>query len=179
MSSRSLVSILTPVYNHTYIEHTIQSVLNQTYEDWEWIILDDGSDDGSAEIIHSFKDSRIHYSYQDHVGFPHLSSTFNKALTLCTADLVAMLDSDDYWPAYKLAVQIPTLDDPDVVLSYGESTLVNPQGKKIGTMGIPEDPSIALNDPVGSALKILLLPYCFLATSTIAPFSPHGQFRGG
>lgn len=169
MSKTPLVSILTPAYNHGhYIEQTIRSVLNQTYQDWEWVILDDGSTDNTADIIKKYKDSRIRYFSQEHAGVPQLIKTFNKALSTCNGDLIAMLDSDDYWPDYKLAIQIKSFNDPDIVLSYGESCVTNSNGRKIGYMNLPDDMSIANNDPIGSSLKILLLKRnCFIPNSTV------------
>jgi glycosyltransferase involved in cell wall biosynthesis len=169
MSEQPLVSILTPVFNlRSYIRETIRSVLNQTYRNWEWIILDDGSTDGTGDIIKKYKDSRIRYTFQEHAGVKHLTETFNKALSMCNGELVAMLDGDDYWPGYKLEAQIKGFNDPEVVLSYGESCVVNQNGKKIKYVNLPKDPSIASNNPVGSALKKFILERsCFLINSTV------------
>ncbi len=169
MAKKPLVNILTPVFNHhLYIEQTIQSVLNQTYQDWEWVILDDGSTDGTADIIKKYKDSRIRYFFQENAGVTQLAKTFNKALSKCNGDLVAMLDSDDYWINNKLELQIKSFDNPEIILSYGECCVVNPSGRKISYMRLPDDLCIANNNPVGSSLKILLLKrYCFLSNSTV------------
>jgi len=169
LNKKPLISILTPVYNQrNYIEQTIRSVLNQTYQDWEWIILDDGSTDGTRDIIKSFNDGRIKYAYQEHAGLTYLTRTYNKALTMCTGDLIAMLDHDDYWPDYKLEVQIKSFDNPNVILSYGVCCIVNQKGKEICYSSIPEDPSVALNDPTGSSLKELLFArYSFIPNLTV------------
>ncbi len=170
MHKKPLVSILTPVYNQApYIDHTIRSVLNQTYQHWEWVILDDGSTDDTGEIIQRTKDSRIRYTAQEHAGLKRLAKTFNNALALCSGDFIALLDGDDFWPHNeKLEMQIQSFSDPDIVLSYGESCVINQSTKKIGYMSIPDDTSIACNNPVGSALKIFLLKrYCFLPNSTV------------
>ena len=63
------------------------------------------------------------------------------------------MDCDDYWPEYKLTKQIEAFRNPEVVLSYGISCMVNQIGKKIGFSKIPNDYSIANNDPIGSSLK--------------------------
>jgi glycosyltransferase involved in cell wall biosynthesis len=169
VGKKPLISILTPVFNQrAHIKQTIRSVLDQTYQDWEWIILDDGSTDGTGDIIRSFKERRIKYAYQEHAGITQLTKTYNKALIMCKSDFIAMLDHDDYWPDYKLEVQIKGFDDPGVVLGYGECLIVNQRGKKIGYMGIPDDMSTAHNEPMGSALKMLLLQrYCFIINSTV------------
>jgi glycosyltransferase involved in cell wall biosynthesis len=169
MLSRPLISILTPVYNQSsYIGQTIRSVLNQTHRNWEWIILDDGSTDGTGDIINGVRDSRIRYVFQEHAGIDYLTQSRNKALALCDGDLIAMLDADDYWPEYKLEAQVRDFTSPDVVLSYGESIIVNRSGGKICYMTLPADRHIANNDPVGSSLKLLLLERnCFITNSTV------------
>jgi len=169
MISKPLLSILTPAFNSTeYIRETINSVLSQTYQDWEWTILDDGSTDGTGEIIRSFKDNRIKYIFQEHKGIDGLTKTYNKALSLCNGDFVAFLDHDDYWPQYKLEMQMESFEVPSVVMSYGESCVVNQQGKKIGYISIPADRNIACNTPVGSSLRRLLHERdCFISNSTV------------
>jgi glycosyltransferase involved in cell wall biosynthesis len=169
MISKPLLSILTPAFNSAeYIRETINSVLSQTYKDWEWTILDDGSTDGTGEIIRSFKDNRIKYIFQEHKGIDRLTKTYNKALSLCNGDFIAFLDHDDYWPQYKLQMQIESLQVPAIVLSYGECCVVNQEGKKIGYIGIPVDRNIACNNPVGSSLRRLLYERdCFISNSTV------------
>lgn len=169
MNRKPLISIITPVYNQSFdINQTIQTVLNQTYQNWEWIILDDGSTDDTGDIIKSYKDSRIYYAFQEHAGVNQLVKTFNKALKMCNGDFIAMLDYDDYWPEYKLETQIESFDKPDIVLSYGECCVVNQKERNISNMNIPSDACIANNEPVGSSLKILMFNrYCFIANSTV------------
>lgn len=158
MSAKPLISILTPVFNNRlYIEQAIRSVLRQTYREWEWIILDDGSTDGVGDIIKSYKDCRIKYFFQERAGMEHLTRTSNKALKMCNGELIAMLDSDDYWPEYKLDVQVKSFEAHDIVVSYGECCVINGKGKNIYYLSIPEDTSVACNDPVGSSLKLFLL----------------------
>jgi len=68
-----LVSILTCIYNQSsYVRQTVESVLNQTYRNWEWVVLDDGSTDGTADIIQKAGDSRIRYVFQEHGGVERL-----------------------------------------------------------------------------------------------------------
>lgn len=153
-----LVSILTPVYNQeAYIERTIRSVLNQTYRNWEWIIIDDGSSDGTADIISSYKDKRIRYYYREHGGIDTISLRHNEALRLSTGDFVALIDGDDLWPEYKLERQLESFSDKGVVLSYGECRLIDSVGREIYYARIPREETISRNNPVGSALRELLL----------------------
>jgi glycosyltransferase involved in cell wall biosynthesis len=66
MDNKPIISILSSVYNERlYIEQTIRGVLNQTYENWEWIILDDGSTDGTGEILRGIKDERVRCVFQE------------------------------------------------------------------------------------------------------------------
>lgn len=158
MVNKPLVSIQTPVFNQaSYIEETIRSVLGQTYQRWEWIIIDDGSTDNTKDVIHSFDDKRIRYYYQEHAGIDGICNSHNKALSLSQGDFIALIDGDDLWPEYKLEQQTTSLLHNDAVLSYGECRLIDQKGKEIDYIRIPQDKSIATNNPVGSALKEFFL----------------------
>lgn len=169
MLKKPHVSIISSVFNcRSSIGQTIHSVLNQTYENWEWIIVDDGSTDGTGDMIRDIHDKRIRYFFQEHVVAQHLSKNFNKALAMCNGDLVSVIDGDDYWPHDKLQIQVKSFDDPYVILSYGESYLINHKGKKIGYVGLPENISAANNNPAGSVLNILLVEKsCFIVHPTV------------
>ncbi|RLF83564.1 hypothetical protein DRN44_00660 [Thermococci archaeon] len=130
MKENPLVSIITPTYNHEkYIEKCIESVLSQTYPNWEMIIVDDGSTDKTPEKIEKFKDERIHYIRQKHVGIWGLKKTYNRALKFSDGELIAVLEGDDFWPPDKLEKQIRVFKDKDVVLSWGKAGLVDSEGK--------------------------------------------------
>ena len=88
------ISVLLPAFNaEKYIEHAIQSILNQTYSNFELIILNDGSSDSTEEIIKSFKDTRILYiNNEQNIG---LVSTLNKGLKLAKGKYIARMDADD------------------------------------------------------------------------------------
>jgi glycosyltransferase involved in cell wall biosynthesis len=134
MTGNVLVSIITPTYNHEkFIGQCIESVLAQTYPNWEQIIIDDGSTDKTREIITGFKDDRIKYLKQDNIGIWRLRETYNKALQISQGELIAVLEGDDFWPPDKLEKQIPVFDKPDVVLSWGKATITNREGKTLYT----------------------------------------------
>lgn len=98
------VSIIIPVYNiENYIANCLESVFNQSYTQLEIICVDDGSKDGSADIIKSFaqKDSRVIYVCQDNAG---VSAARNKGLDTATGDYVFFLDGDDY--LHRQAIEI-------------------------------------------------------------------------
>ncbi len=164
---RYFISILSSVYNERhYIEETIRSVLNQTYENWEWIIVDDQSTDGTGDILRGIRDERVKCIFQERTGLQ--AKNLNKALAMSSGDIIATLDGDDFWPESKLEFQMKSFDDQDVVLSYGECAVINAGGKRIGYIGLPEDSQVAHNDPRGSALRRLLIDVaCFISNVTV------------
>lgn len=148
---------MTPVYNQgLFMEQTIRSVLAQTCEKWEWIIIDDGSTDNTKDVIHSRRDKRIQYHYQEHAGIDNICLMHNKALGLAKGKYIALIDGDDLWPEYKLEKQLESFEDDAVVLSYGECCLINSDGEKIDYVAIPSEKEISRNDPVGAALREFL-----------------------
>lgn len=102
-----LVSIITPAYNcERYIEDCINSVINQTYENWEMIIVNDKSTDNTRSIIDGYtkKDSRIKlYNQQVNAG---AATARNKAIDMSKGRFIAFLDADDIWKSTKLQTQI-------------------------------------------------------------------------
>ena len=112
-----LVSIITPVYNCAkFIAETINSVIAQTYINWELIIVDDCSTDDTENIVRSFQDQRIHY-YQNVVNSGAAVSR-NRALREAKGRWIAFLDSDDLWLPNKLDRQIKFMMDNHISFSY-------------------------------------------------------------
>lgn len=90
-----MVSVIIPLYNKEhFVKATIESVLGQTYSNFELIIVDDGSTDGSSRIVKSFTDSRIRLIAQKNAG---VSSARNHGLQVAEGDFIAFLDADDTW----------------------------------------------------------------------------------
>lgn len=90
------VSIIVPIYNvEKYLRRCIDSILNQTFEDFELILIDDGSTDDSASICEEYviKDKRVKYIYQDNRG---VSEARNKGIESCCGKYIQFIDSDDY-----------------------------------------------------------------------------------
>lgn len=88
-------------YNYAdYIEQAINSVLDQTYENYELIVVDDGSTDHSRDIIGSFHDRRIIKIYKENGG---QASAFNHGFSIAKGEIISFLDSDDWWASEKLA----------------------------------------------------------------------------
>ncbi len=152
-----LVSIITPTYNHEkFIGKCIESVLAQTYPNWELLIVDDGSTDATSNIVARYKDKRIKYIRQNHLGIWKLPETYNNALRRSKGELVAILEGDDFWPPYKLEEQVRAFDDKDVVLSWGRAAFVDETGKKIFGYSPPEkdlSADIYQNKPIGKILE--------------------------
>lgn len=117
--SANLVSIIMPAYNaEKYIAGSIESVLAQTYSDWELIVVDDGSTDTTANVVHEFVklDSRIKYIFQEN---GRLGKARNTGIRNANGSLIAFLDSDDLWLETKLAAQTTAMaeNNADVVFS--------------------------------------------------------------
>lgn len=162
---RPLVSIITPTYNHEkFIGQCIESVLTQTYPNWEQIIIDDGSTDRTAEVISKYRDRRIKYIRQDNVGIWRLSETYNKALQRSQGALIAVLEGDDFWPLWKLERQVPAFDKQEVVLSWGKQAVTNSQGKVIYVS--PKSLKRFRNLSREDVIKKLLFQY-FIPASTV------------
>jgi len=102
-----LVSVIIPVYNsEKYLYETLNSVLSQTYENIEVIVINDGSNDKSEKIILEFKEKyekKLVYIYQDNSG---VSSAKNKGLSIAKGEYIAFIDSDDLWEDTKIEKQI-------------------------------------------------------------------------
>jgi glycosyltransferase involved in cell wall biosynthesis len=104
------VSIITCTYNRAHlIGETIQSVLSQTVQDFEYIIIDDGSTDNTKQVIDSFGDERLFYFWLPH-SKGHLSTLRNYAHKKSKGQYIAYVDSDDVWHRNKLELQLAALD---------------------------------------------------------------------
>ena len=129
-----LVSIITPSYNtSSYISYTIQSVIEQTYTNWEMIIVDDCSTDNTDEIVESFLfDKRIKYiKNSKNIG---AALSRNKALKEAKGRWIAFLDSDDLWKPDKLEKQISFMINNDYHFSYTNYSEIDDDGSSKGIM---------------------------------------------
>lgn len=132
-NSEDLVSIITPSYNAAkFIAQTVESVTNQTYENWEMIIVDDCSVDNSVEIIQNYiqKDSRIKFLKLEKNSGPAIAR--NKAIKAANGRYIAFLDADDIWLPHKLKTQIQFMDDNDLLFTYSSYYLIDEKGKDLG-----------------------------------------------
>jgi len=99
-SDQPLVSVISPTYNHgRYITDCIESVQNQTYTNWEMIIVDDGSSDNTLETAKALaqQDNRIKVFTQENIGIFRLGETYNFALSKASGKYTAILECDDIW----------------------------------------------------------------------------------
>ena len=110
-----LISVVIPTYNRAdLIPNAIQSVLNQTYQNWELIIVDNYSDDGTKEVIDSFKDSRISMLLLPRTG--SVAASRNFGVHHSKGEWIAFLDSDDWWFPEKLnSVRETIQSDADLI----------------------------------------------------------------
>lgn len=131
-----LVSIITPMYNaERYIGATIQSVLNQSYKDWEMLIVDDNSTDHGIEVVKQYlsrmePDGRIKL-IMNHKNLGVVRSR-NRAIKRAKGQYIAFLDSDDLWKAEKLKEQISFMKKRDVAFCYSACDVIDRNGKQAG-----------------------------------------------
>ena len=110
-----LVSVLLPVYNGAAdVERSVNSILSQSFNDFELIIINDGSKDNSSEILKRLKDPRIRLFEQENMG---LAATLNKGLSLSRGEFIARQDQDDLSQPERLAKQVDFLSrTPECIL---------------------------------------------------------------
>ncbi|AMB99870.1 hypothetical protein AWM75_07775 [Aerococcus urinaehominis] len=119
------VSIIMPVYNkEKFIEKSINSVLNQNFEDFELIIIDDGSTDSSKKIIEQFIDSRIKYIYQKNQG---VSVARNKGIEVSKGEYISFIDADDTYEKSFLKEMLNTIDINEVAYCGHNNIYANKQ----------------------------------------------------
>ena len=126
-----LVSIIMPSYNTgKFIKETINSVLNQTYNNWELIIVDDCSTDDTEEIVNAIKDNRIKFLKNSANSGAAISR--NKAIKEAKGKWIAFLDSDDLWKSEKLTKQIKFMKENNYDFSYTNYTEIDEEGNEKG-----------------------------------------------
>ena len=130
--SSPLVSIIMNCYNgEKYLREAIESVIAQTYKNWELIFWDNRSADQSADIIQSYDDERFRYFYAPKHTL--LYEARNYALEKASGEFFAFLDVDDWWVPEKLEKQLPLFVNPEVGLVYGNYWFENEQKGSLET----------------------------------------------
>lgn len=143
------VSVIIPTYNRAKkVCRAISSVLNQTYEDFELIVIDDGSDDHTRESVSRFKDNIVMINHSQNMG---VSAARNSGIAIAGGKFIAFLDSDDQWMPEKLEVQIDFFrENPGAVACQtGEIWIrngkrVNPKNRHLKPSGDIFEPSLEL-----------------------------------
>jgi len=159
------VSVVIPAYNHgRFVGEAIQSVLDQTFQDFELIVVDDGSTDHTREVVTTFPDPRVRYIYQSNRG---QAAARNAGILASGGEYVAFLDDDDVWLPTKLELQVQVLDSqPNVALVCSDLYVFDEEsGATLGRLWHDRpfhhwiEPEEATRDP----LKALLRRGCFIA----------------
>lgn len=136
---KGLVSIITPCYNgEKYIAETIDSVIAQSYNNWEMIIVDDGSKDNSAQIVKNYmnKEPRIKLIQQGNGGS---SAARNNGIRNAEGQYMALLDADDLWNSDFLEKQIKLMNESNCICVYSSYKLIDKNSKEIGHPVIAKD----------------------------------------
>ena len=133
------ISVLLPLYNgEAYIREAVESVLAQTWRDFELLILDDGSRDGSLAIVQEIarRDPRVRVIARENRG---LTETLNELLTVARGQLIARMDADDVCLPDRFARQVAFLDaNPGVVCVGGDIEMIDERGRFLTALTMPE-----------------------------------------
>ena len=135
----SIISIILPAFNASgFIRDAIQSIINQTYRDWELIIVDDCSTDNTADVVLSFseRDSRIQLIKSDVHSGGYPSIPRNKGIERAKGRYIAFLDADDIWEPDKLDSQIALFDGKTPIV-FSNYQVISKNGENITTIQVP------------------------------------------
>jgi len=122
------VSVVIPAYNHErFIGPAIESVLQQSMQDFELIIVDDGSTDNTAAVIHSYKDKRLRYFHQEN---QDAFNTINRGISLATGEFIAILNSDDIYTLDRLQRMLDAQESTGAVCLITDVIPVSDEGKE-------------------------------------------------
>lgn len=132
------ITVFIPVYNGMpYIVDAVESVLNQTFQDFELLIINDGSKDGTADFLNSLSDSRIRVIHQENPGYVE---TYNRGFQEASAEWVARLDADDIALPNRLEKQYNfVVEHPDVVAVFSGYRRIGLSGKPFGIYYLKKD----------------------------------------
>ena len=151
-----LVSIIMPNYNSgKYISESIESVLAQTYENWELIVVDDCSSDDSIEVIKSYSDPRIKLIQNEKNSGAAISR--NNAIAVASGEFIAFLDSDDLWTTDKLQRHLEFMVDNDKPFSCTSYSVVKDGSDKVVVFS-PKKDEYRYED---------ILKHCYIGCSTV------------
>ena len=134
--SNTKMSVVMTVYNgEAFLTEAVRSILEQSFQDYEFVIVDDGSTDRSAEIIRNHRDERIRFFPLNHIG---RAAALNYAIAQTTSPLVAIMDADDIALPQRLQVEFDVLSKDDAIDVVSSSyIIINAQGKVIREKYLP------------------------------------------
>lgn len=128
------ISVIMPTYNsERFVSESIQSVLDQTYQDWELIVSDDGSTDGTVALVDHFQKSDDRIRLLSPNGNNGPAHARNLAIAAAQGRYIAFLDSDDLWKPMKLARQLEFMQERDVAFSFSSYDRIDECGNFINT----------------------------------------------
>jgi glycosyltransferase involved in cell wall biosynthesis len=163
--SLPMVSVVVPMFNvEQYIEQCINSVLSQTYKNFELICVNDGCTDQTLNVLSQFCDGRIKIIHQKNQG---LSAARNSGIAAAKGIYVALLDSDDYWDKEKLTLHLNHLNqNPEVGISFCPSIFVDEEGQNLGIGQYPKlrnltSKHIFCRNPIGNG-SVPVIRRCLL-----------------
>lgn len=127
-----LVSIITPMYNsENFILKTIESVVNQTYSNWELLLVDDGSTDNTIQIVEDFKQKYTNIKLLQNSTNLGAAKSRNKGIFEAKGDYIAFLDADDLWKPIKLDLQIQFMETHKCDVSFSSYEQIDESGKPL------------------------------------------------
>jgi glycosyltransferase involved in cell wall biosynthesis len=131
-----LVSVVIPAYNsRSYVAQAVESVLTQTFHEFEIIVIDDGSTDDTRQTLAAYAD-RIRYVHQENRG---VYAARNRGAKLAQGQYIAFLDADDVWLPEKLAVQVGALEShPEFGAAHTDTALIGPDGRVVNPASNPK-----------------------------------------
>jgi glycosyltransferase involved in cell wall biosynthesis len=163
MTGQPLVSVMTIFLNaERFLDEAVQSVLSQTYDNWELLLVDDGSTDGSTAIARHYADRHPHkIRYLEHNGHQNrgTGASRNVGLSAARGEFIAFLDSDDVWVHEKLDQQVAIMTaHPEVAMLFGRSLYWrswNPDDGRADSMSAPGVPPNTIVNPPALLLSWL------------------------
>ena len=152
-----MVSVIIPTFNRrSFLQTAVSSVLSQTFRDFELLIVDDGSSDGTREALSRWRDGRIRYLFQERGG---VSAARNRGIREARFDWISFLDSDDAWQPTKLARQLEVLEDvPEYQAIYTDEIWIR-RGRRVNPRKI--------HRKYGGWVFRRCLPLCIISPSSM------------
>lgn len=168
--SDPLVTIITPTYNReTLIVKTVESILRQDYPNIEYIVIDDGSQDNTREVLKPFRD-RLEYIYHDNMGE---TATVNKGFSLARGEIICVINSDDpFYTDNAVSIAVQCLNEnPNAQMAYPDWVSIDENDKVLHREILPQ---YTLENMIESA-KVCIGPGMFIRRSTLEKIGPRNK----